>query len=499
MEGILSQNGVILSDKEVRNFFKHKYQTLLNKLTVRTKQKIGPDKVAKIYKYDNIDGNIVLHLPRNVGKGLLEKGVIDGLHNTIPDGRVVKFDMQADLFENQQIVIDHLMNNYFTDENQEDGFSTAVLNMGAGLGKSFTAAGLIERLGRNVLYVTMRGKLQKQAYDDLNICFPNNKVWKTDGTTNAMNYADNADILIMVINSAASMSDSFFAKFGVVIFDEIHAYCSAGRAKIFWKCQVRNVLGMSATTSDRDDNFDAVYYKHFGEPVHAVKIPGFQTDDTKFLGEVTAVKYFGTEQYTQKLISDATGYVDFGQMLAQFIKDPLRNQLCVDEIVKLLEDPTCKRYVIAFSDRVEHLSEIEKMLVEKYNDPTVAFTPELVTMKGGSGNTVLDRANHARVILTTYGYSGTGISIQHMNSEVFLTPRKNGFKQILPRAMRRGSDVNIVRKFIDIIDSATTVKNQFYSRKKAYDYYGFKIIETKVDKRTPYDSLEENEEKDEEK
>lgn len=487
MQGILSINGVMVADDIVRRFFKHKYQTLLNKLTVHTRQRIGPPKIAKIYKYTvaELDGKKykMIHLPRTVGEGLLDKGIIDELINTIPDGHDVELDFQAELFENQQLVVDHLLEHKFNKDRTDDGFGTAVLNMQAGLGKSFTAGGLIKALGKKALFITINKKLKKQGLKDLQACFPNNKVWDTDGAKNAMTLADNVDIMVMVINSALTLPDEFFAKFGTIIIDEVHMVCSKSRAELFWKCQVRNVLGMSATTSQRDDGFDAVYYKHLGEPVIAADIPGFTSDDTEFKGNVKVVKYFASDEAAIDTYNETTGYIDFNKMLAQFIVDEQRNKLCVDEIIELLNDPDAKRYIFAFSDRVEHLKTIEVMLQQRLADNNLIFAPELVIMKGGASDQTLGQADSARIILTTYGFSGTGVSIVHMNSIVLMTPRRKGFLQILPRAMRRGSDIEIVRKFVDIVDAKTKIKSQLSSRKNAYKHYKFDIDVVKVNKK----------------
>ena len=482
MNGVLSINGAILDDTKLREVFKAQYQQLLNKLTIRTKRKIGFDLIAKIFKYDVVDGQKIIHLPRSVSEVLMDNGIVAEYINTIPDGRVVQFEFEGELFDNQTLIIDHLMNECFNNTRQEEGFATAVLNMAAGLGKTWMAAGLIAKVRRNTLFIVMRKKLQLQAAQDLQECFPKASIARPDGTANAEKYARSHDIVVMVIDSAMRLTDSFFGLFGFIIFDEIHMYASKRRAEIFWKSQVRCVLGMSATTNERIDKFDAVYYKHLGKPIHASQIPGYTVADAKFIGKVRVVKYFGEEQYTRKIINETTGYVNFDAMLNQFINDPVRNKVCVDEILRLYDDKTHQRYIFGFSDRREHLETIQNLLMvelaKRGGDEGQLFTPELVMMRGGSKDEELKRANSARIILTTYGYGGTGISIQHANSVVMMTPRKHGHKQFLPRAMRRGSDMAIVRIFVDIVDSRTTVKNQFYSRRMVYDFFEFDYSET---------------------
>lgn len=490
LSGVLTIGGTIVDDNVIRSKFQEKYQNLLSKLTIRTHIKIGGfDKLTKVYKYSIVGGQKCMHLPRNTSELLYDSDIIESLANCIPDGRVTEFKFAGELFDNQTLTIKHLMSEVFSEKRCADGFGTCVLNMAAGLGKTFTAAGLITEVRRNTLYVVMREKLQQQAYDDLRICFPDAKIAATDGSKYADTYAASYDIVIMVINSALGMPESFFNMFGFIIFDEIHMYASKSRAEIFWKCQVRCVLGMSGTTAERGDGLDAVYYKHLGKPLMASSIPGYVTADANYDGRIKVIKYYGMKSHTRKVISDATGYVDFDGMLEQFITDPHRNKICVDEIMELYDATDAKRIIFAFSDRIEHLKTIAAMITAVLTQRNRAdnkanlddlFVPELVTMQGGSTDLELRRANSARIILTTYIYGGTGISIQHANSVVMMTPRRKGHKQFLSRVLRRGSDIAIVRWFIDIVDSRTTIANQYTERSATYREFDFKVHLTKT-------------------
>jgi DNA polymerase III delta prime subunit len=54
-----------------------------------------------------------------------------------------------------------------------------------------------------------------------------------------------------------------------------------------------------------------------------------------------------------------------------------------------------------------------------------------VMMGGASKETIKEAQEKARIILTTYGYSGTGVSIVKQNAIVFATPRKSNMIQIV--------------------------------------------------------------------
>ena len=82
--------------------------------------------------------------------------------------------------------------------------------------------------------------------------------------------------------------------------------------------------------------------------------------------------------------------------------------------------------------------------------------------------------DHTRVLFSTYGYAGTGISILKMTAELYLTPRKASMKQIVGRILRRGSDPAIPRIIVDIVDKKTSLRYQLGARRVAREHYGFK-------------------------
>jgi len=89
-------------------------------------------------------------------------------------------------------------------------------------------------------------------------------------------------------------------------------------------------------------------------------------------------------------------------------------------------------------------------------------------------------ATKSRIIVTTYCYSGTGISYVRMNSAIFATPRRSNYEQICRRVTRKGSDTNIIRKYVDIVDTSCFLKYQYYSRKKVYDYFNYDIHKSSI-------------------
>ena len=129
--------------------------------------------------------------------------------------------------------------------------------------------------------------------------------------------------------------------------------------------------------------------------------------------------------------------------------------------------------MFVFSDRREHLHELASILNKyeiKFEAPEIDNKLSGVTeLMGGSTDEDIARAKkYGRIIMTTYQYSGTGVSINKMNSIILATPRRSNMRQILGRIFRLTSDASITRHIVDIVDNKICLKSQFYSRKKTY-------------------------------
>ncbi len=508
MQIAITYRGLIADRAELQRLLGAKYQTFLNKLTVRTKQRVGPDKVAQVYKYINIDGIDAILLPRMIMPALRASGVARGFTNMVAPPRLWRTDVSVrdtlvhadtsaqppifvcDLFPNQRVVIDHLFSNIFTDQRAAEGTAACVINLRAGQGKTFVAAAVINKLQCHALYIAANIDLQKQAVNDLRSAFEGALIARTDGSRicakdrKTMTF-DTAHVVVMVIDSVKNMPDEFFERFGLVIFDEIQMYCGATRSNVFWRAQTRYVLGMSATTANRVDKFDEIYYKHLGAPIMTDLLPGFNVEEFEFKGLVHKIMYKGPPEYTRALLSEATGFLSVTDMYKQFAADAIRNALIVDEIMTLLKKG---RNIFVFSESRNHLDILYALLIAKVDSDDIAIeAPDDDTkqedaedksvsmMRGGIKDKDRTIARAARVILTTYTYSGTGTSIPRMDAAVFATPRRNGYIQICARVMRKSGDATILREFVDIVDASTGLKSQYYTRAQAYDFYGFEI------------------------
>jgi predicted SAM-dependent methyltransferase len=297
------------------------------------------------------------------------------------------------------------------------------------------------------------------------------------------------DITIIVINSAMLQTADFFKQFSLVVLDEVHMYCSAKRKEIFKKISAAHcVLAMSATTEDRNDKADIIAHRELAPDgiIRAENIPGFEySDDVNFVCQAVVVNYYGPNEYTQHLIHPSTNMLFTHYMHNQFISDPTRLGVAIDHLIELYHwrgENGQMHNIYVFAEELDILKIAKESFEQRLKDAGEAEMaadidiPELGMFTGGIG--VADMTNMistSRILFTTYGYGGQGVSILKMTAILLLTPRKSGMKQIFARILRRGSDITIPRIIIDIQDVKTGLRNQLNHRKVAYDYYGFDI------------------------
>ena len=418
----------------------------------------------KTIKQTTESTNLKILIPRFGGFMLQKTNILQNIENKLQRGDDRNFKKpRMKLTSNQSVVLNHLMGVIYTHHNIMTGTSSTVLQMDPGYGKTYLALGVINQIKKKTFIIVPNTYLLRQWVEILTEAFPYNEIGFYYGAKKA-----DGDIIVSIINSALKYPD--YSKCGLIIYDEVHMYCSNKFASIFSKAQAACCLGLTATPNERIDKFDPVSHWALGKVIYANKLPDWNNADINFMTEVTRVLYDGHKDYTQ-IIESAAGIVSVPLMINKLQEDPYRNRLIVLYAVKLYN---MGRNVFVFSDRREHLHVLAQIL----SDHKIKFeAPELDDIKlegvtelmGGSTDDDIEKAkNTGRIIMTTYQYSGTGVSITKMNSIILATPRKSNMDQILGRIYRLTSDSGVVRQIIDIVDNKVCLKSQFYTRKKTY-------------------------------
>jgi superfamily II DNA or RNA helicase len=318
------------------------YLNALQKDATRTRNHEYADmsliKKLGLYNLANIKNNIILH-PQNP--------------------RVVSVGLKLETHQTK--IIDYIMSNHYNDTYRDLGFAGINLKLKTGAGKSYIAFGLIHRLKMPSLIIVHNQPQAEDMYQLATKYFPHASVGIYHSFAKKI-----GDIMIVVIHSACGAEEfrfgkivysvnDFFSRFGFVIFDESHKYCSPEFSKVFSRCQSTYMLGLSATPGERQDGFDPITYWNVGGLVDIKeKIPNLLNDEP-FTTRILGIKYFGSPEFTQHKVNPSTGIFNYDGMLTQLMEDPTRLNLIIP-ILEYLHDN--KRNVYIFSDRLEYLSKL---------------------------------------------------------------------------------------------------------------------------------------------
>lgn len=527
LNGIITYQGLELKkDDIVKKYQIEGYKKLLKKFVIRYKSPIG---TFFIEKKNYIIKNNILLLPRFATEDLLNCKIINNITNSLTEGLNVNFFYTGEPTYNQQIVIDHIFNNIYTESNKLKGLCGLTLNMLAGGGKSFLAMNIINKLNLKTLIIVPNTYLLNQWVELLSKFFPNNKIGQYYGKKK-----EDGDIIVAIINSLVNdeyifdevmfnnICDNskcnsiakynfedecnplycakhkcknmikiknkkviknyieFFKEFGFVILDESHIYCTDSFKIVYNRFQSSYMLGLSATPNERNNKCDIISHLNIGKVLKADEIDGYKKDNTKFNATVTLLKYNGPDEYVNTHINETTKMICVPKIIEDIVNDPYRNQLIIDQLLELFY---FKLNIFVFSERrshLEHLYELFNETIKKkkdidYDIESNLSVPELninnnIVLYGNSSDDDIDTAkNNSNIIFTTYAYSSTGISINRMTALILTTPRRSKSVQIIGRIFRL-NDINNdeERIIIDIIDNKSVLKNQLYERMKAY-------------------------------
>lgn len=502
----LTSFGLLLPNDGLSNEHKKK---LKRRLSITTKSFNGWP--VKTHAFTQTKKNFII--PRFTP---LPRGIKIETTNSINRGRRGNFNgFSAILTPNQEAVFTHIMNTFFTTELRIRGLAGVIVNMPPGEGKTFLGMAIMHILGRKTAVIVPNTYLLKQWLDICYKFFPNTSIGVYYGTRKM-----DGDIVIHVINSA--LTDSFkrvrspipringveqkqglfsrtcpsndwWAKFGLIIYDEIHMYCSENRAEIFKSAQAQYMLGLSATPDQRLDKLDPLAVWSVGSILESSAIDGFAENTTQYTTDVKVIKYKCKTKYAEVELS-AAGSVSVPKMVNNFVEDPDRNAIILSEAMRLYHLGLC---IFIFTDRRGHaeylVNELQRYQYEFGRDNFNTLFPakrlaqlstdlwtmiynylypvdmNVISLLGGANDgDIFEAKTFSRIIVTTYAYSSTGVSIDKLNAAILATPRKSNMTQILGRIYRLSGDATITRRIVDLVDWNTPLKKQYYERRKVY-------------------------------
>ena len=512
------------TDKQLKSL-----KRLESRFSIFVPMMIGPSKTYKCYASDRKKMRIII--PRF---GAFE--VLNATYNLaeykitqqFSDGDKVKFEWKGALKPNQKIISDELMKNIYSDARIASGSAGCIVKLSAGQGKSYIAAYLMSKFNRKVAVILHTKALLNQWKDVIKTCYPNIDIGeyhsdaKKEGqimfiiinsalsneftfVTKGIKNAKDTDVTKGIKNAKKPKEKSepitkvysaidFYNQFGFIIYDECHAYNNAFHSKAFSIAQAKCVMGLSATPDECEPKIISNFSKWgLGPIVETATMLGYEEEKGEFKADVHQVKYYGPVEFTKLLINKFTETVSVASTINMLTVDVYRNALIIECVKKCLD---LGLNVFVFADRRDYLEHLRLILEEikisaavlatdsdqqdeakDSDDVELPNSDDYTRLVGGSKEEMLKMAaEKSKVILSTYQFMSTGVSIVKMTGLVLATPRKSKAEQFIKRIFRLGSDMTIRRHIYDIVDQKLTVKNQFSKRKKLYAENKFDII-----------------------
>ena len=98
--------------------------------------------------------------------------------NSVNCDKLPTFHTDGELTSNQTATINYTLNNIFTLSKKTNEYSSnsTIINMPPGQGKTYLAAGFIQKLGARSLYIAPTKKIRDQSAEVYDSWFPNAKV-----------------------------------------------------------------------------------------------------------------------------------------------------------------------------------------------------------------------------------------------------------------------------------------------------------------------------------
>jgi len=456
---VLSQSGILIKEELLINKFGVEYlKNLKQKLTVKYKPNdIAIEKILKMYNEISIKTSKILQLPRQLITSIRKMFPEEKFSNLISNTNNIDIRPKDNfkLTGNQEVMMEYLFTNIFTDENVKNGTASTIIKMGTGLGKTYIAGMIIAKLKKKTLIIThdkgMRDNefstvirnvldydmmIQEESNELVNEPMDKEPVSKEPKSTaellstlkkqvkekkakkdkpkskaqiqkemrdkDFINTRDNPDyiktkpITVLVINTAMKKNIEFFKQFGLIIFDEIDMYCTEKRSEIFWKTNSQYVIGLSATPTDRIDGFYKIILHSIGQIVELEKLKGFKSNENKFKAEVRAVNYYCPEEYISMEKNDKNNQVMTHKVIFKIMEDPFRDKLVLKYLKELYDDEQQNIYI--FTQYREYVLHYFNLICKEF--PAMikdCYVPEIVNEKEPDNETDLQSETESQI------------------------------------------------------------------------------------------------------
>jgi len=359
--------------------------------------------------------------------------------NTLSPGENINLTFNGTLRDIQEKTIDFTLKAF-----EEHG--GGLVSLDTGLGKTVVALKLIELMKVKTLIVVHAEFLLEQWVARIKQFLPDARI----GIIRQERCeTEDVDISIGMIQTIVNRNypKDFFKSYGMLQSDECHHISSRTFSSIFYKVQTKYLLGLSATP-ERKDGLSKVIYWFLGPQIITIKRETNKPSIRFISNDTTGY----TEEYNR------LGKINNPAMITNLTKKQERNELIINTIKKYLEED---RKILVLSDRREHC---ELLLRNLYGISAGVYL-------GGMTTETRETSVNCSVIIGTYQASGEGFDVPELDTLILATP-KSDVEQAVGRILRQKNKNEPV--VIDIVDSFSIFKGQYFKRRKFYKQSEFK-------------------------
>ena len=365
------------------------------------------------------------------------------LKNTLPPGVSIDLEFVGTIRPIQQETIDatlKTLNKYYG----------GLISLDTGLGKTVVALKLISLIKVKTLIIVHADFLLDQWIERIKQYLPSARIGviKQDKCE-----TENVDITVCMIQTLIKREHpkNTFESYGMMIGDEIHHISSRTFSSIFFKVQTKLMIGLSATP-ERKDGLSKVIYWFLGPQIIHIKR---DTDKPK-------IKFIfnDTADYAEKF--NRLGKINNPEMITDLTLKKERNDLIILNVKKMLME---NRKILIISDRRGHCEYLLKILKE--------LDISCGLYLGGMKTADREISVNCSVIIGTYQASGEGFDVPELDTLILASPKSN-VEQAVGRILRQKNKNEPI--VIDIVDSFSIFKGQYYKRRKFYKLSEFAII-----------------------
>ena len=353
----------------------------------------------------------------------------------VPTKNEANFNFEGLLRVKQQLPFETTKNALLKNE-------TGMLCLMTGSGKTVVAIAIMCALKQRTCILVHKSFLLEQWKQEITRFAPKLRIGVVQQT--CRDWGQEFDVVLIMVQSMIRMTDyRSVSRFGFMIIDEAHHLPCRTFSDILFKMTTKYTLALSATP-ERNDGLSHVIQWHIGDML-------FEERPNRSNQLETIVEKHFIPSYVQ---FDPKQYSTF---ITRLCANEQRNSVLLKICKSLLKvDDDGKRSILILTERVQHAQLIADFLQK--------IEPSTSLVVGKQQMDKIKDKLKAKVIVSTYIMMAEGISISHLNTIVFASPKRD-ITQAMGRIYRKiHSDIN--PKIVDIVD--TSLRGQSNGRNMIY-------------------------------